>query len=318
MRRLAVVHPTSLLGRELRERLDRRRELWSEIRLLSNREEEIGTVTEVADRAMLVERPDAVDGLTADLILLCDDMEHSAPLLSRLTPTAMALVLARDVGSGVGQVLVNGVNLDGSELEQVLVSPPAGVLALSRLLEPLRSLGLIACTATLLQPASARGEEAIEEVFSQTRSLLGFRPIGSGGPFGAQIAFNLLPMADDGARSAAGLLREVLGDDVHVSVQVLQAGVFHGLSISACCRFEEDPSDEAVRTALDSAPGVELVEGAAGLGPVLAASRSEVLVGHARAAEEWPGAHWLWAVGDHLVLEADNALAIAAVPFGES
>ena len=84
MRRLAVVHPTSLLARELRERLDERPELWSELRLLSTREEEIGTVTEQAGRAALVEPLEPVALTEVDVVVLCDDAEHTAAVLDRL------------------------------------------------------------------------------------------------------------------------------------------------------------------------------------------------------------------------------------------
>lgn len=312
MKRIGVVHPTSLVAKEIRERLEQRTELWTELRLLSTREEEIGTVTEVAGRATLVEPFDADEATAMDLLVLCDDREHTTPVLALLAPTVTTLVLAREATAAAGQVLVDGVNLDGVELGQVLISPHPVVLALSRLLLPVRSLGLTSCSATILQPASFHGEAALDEVFSQTRKLLGFHPIGPGGPFGAQIAFNLLPADNEAVPDLSNQLQELIGIGPRISLQILQAGVFHGLSISACCQFEGDPGAEALRDAFEAAPGVELVDDPDELGPVLAASRDEVLVGHVRLAEEWPGACWLWGVADHLVLEGSNAVAICA------
>ena len=43
---LAVVHPTTLLGKELREALEKSPELWDELRLLSTDATEVGTLTE--------------------------------------------------------------------------------------------------------------------------------------------------------------------------------------------------------------------------------------------------------------------------------
>lgn len=312
MKRIGVVHPTSLVAREIRERLERRPELWSELRLLSTREEEIGTVTEIAGRAALVERYDPDDAPELELLVLCDDQDHSAPVLARLAPAVTAVIVAREAAPGGGQILVAGVNLEGAEPERILVSPHPVVVALCRLLQPLRPLGLESCTATILQPASFHGEEALDEVFSQTRKLLGFHPIGPGGPFGGQIAFNLLPADNAAVPDLCAQLRDLLGGSPRISLQLLQAGVFHGLSISACCRFDADPGIDALRDAFESAPGVEQVEDPDELGPVVAASRDEVLIGHVRGAGEWPGAYWLWGVTDHLVLEGANAVAICA------
>ena len=54
---IAIVHPTGLLGTEIRETLDRRHELWREIRLYSDREDEIGSLTEIGGSAAMVNRP---------------------------------------------------------------------------------------------------------------------------------------------------------------------------------------------------------------------------------------------------------------------
>lgn len=309
--RVAIVHPTSLLARELRERLEERTDLWSELRLMSTREEEIGTVTEVAGHAALVERLQSDSMAGIDLLLVCDDSAHTAPLLLDLPPTVTVVVLSRDATSAVGQVLVDGINLDGADLGQVLVSPHPAVLALSRLLMPMRALGLNTVNATVLQPVSFHGEEALDEVFAQTRNLLAFRPVDGGGTFAAQMAFNLLPTDDAVVPQLCRDLLEVLEMPLALSLQIIQAGVFHGLSISACCRFDTDPGDAALREALARAPGIELAESPQSLGPVHAASSSDVLVGHVRAAEEWPGAYWLWLVADHLVLETANVVAIS-------
>ena len=71
---VAVVHPTSLLAKELRERLEARSDLCRELRLLSLDEEEIGAVTESAGAAAFVGRlePDSLAGV--DLAFFCGDI----------------------------------------------------------------------------------------------------------------------------------------------------------------------------------------------------------------------------------------------------
>ena len=52
MTAIAILHPTSLLGKELRETIEARRPDWAVLRLLSSREDEIGTLTEIGGSAV--------------------------------------------------------------------------------------------------------------------------------------------------------------------------------------------------------------------------------------------------------------------------
>ena len=45
---LALINPQSLLGEEIKRELSRRKELWSEVRLLTTEEDQVGAVTDVA------------------------------------------------------------------------------------------------------------------------------------------------------------------------------------------------------------------------------------------------------------------------------
>lgn len=78
MSTIAIVHPMTLLGKELRETLDR----LQDVRLLSNREDEIGTLTEVAGAAAMVTRyePEKLQG--ASIAFLCGTMEDNRPILA--------------------------------------------------------------------------------------------------------------------------------------------------------------------------------------------------------------------------------------------
>ena len=142
MTTVALVNPTTLLGKELRENLERRRDLWTDIRLLSGEEEEIGTLTEIGGAAAIVSRADLDDLAAARLVFFCGSRESSLPLLAELLAAATAIVLAADATSEDGVPLVAGVNLDdglvGAEPGRPLLSPHPGALMLVYLLHPLR------------------------------------------------------------------------------------------------------------------------------------------------------------------------------------
>jgi aspartate-semialdehyde dehydrogenase len=307
---LAIVRPTTLLGKELREGLDKRRGLGDELRLLTTDDEEVGALTEARGAAALVQRADAdsLDGV--DLAFFCGPIEANRPLLDQLPSETTAIVLSPDATRGDGVPVVAGVNLDEAAVGQVLISPHPGAIALAHLLFPLRRLGLESASATLVQPVSMREETALHELFEQTRRILSFseqRP----GTFGKQLAFNLLPAQP--AAHLTGQLEALLGDQLELTAQVVQGGVFHGFALSVYVRFAADPGLPAVREALRRQPHVELARKPELLGPIDAAGKGEVLVGRIEPEPRRPGGYWLWAAMDNLTRGgALNALEIAA------
>lgn len=317
MTRLALIHPTGILANELRESLDRRRELWLELALLSDDEKEIGHLTEARGTAAMVKplEPDSLESM--DVVFFGGDIEATRPLLSMVPLSASAVILSPDANLDDGQPLVGGVNLANTDLAQVLLSPHPGTIALAHLLHALRPLGVRRATATLLQPVSVHGNKALEEVFNQTRAILAFAQNQPREIFPAQITFNMLP-TQGLADPIVNHLHAVLGDELPVEVQVLQAGVFHSYGISLIVEFEKDPGLKAVEQALeahsmiDRAPDPEL------LGPTDAAAREEVILGPVEADARRPGVYRLWAVMDNLTcggaLNAIQILEAVGVP----
>jgi len=308
---LALVHPSDLLGKELRQALDQRRDLWREIRLLSDDEDETGTLTEVAGAAALVERLDDGDLESVDCAIFCGPLASSRALLPRLATATTAIVLAPDAEPADGTAIVAGINLEHAVPGGVLLSPHPGAVGLAHLLAPLAPLAPRQAIATLLEPVSLTGGAALDEVLEQTRGILAFQ---SGWPkrvFGTQIAFNMLPSARSSGHLGA-LVEGLLGEQApSLSVQSLQTGIFHGCSLSVHLTFEHDPGLEAIRERLRSHASLELVDDPGTLGPIRAAARDKVLVGRVTRAGGTPAAYWIWAVFDNLTVGgAQNTLAI--------
>ena len=188
-----------------------------------------------------------------------------------------------------------------------MVSPHAGAVLLAHLLAPLVPLGLVDARATLVQPASAQGKRGLDELFEQTRSLLAFSSERPEEVFGRQLAFNLYPAPrpDLGPRVAS-----VLSGDVTVSAQLLQAGVFHGVSASVEVDFGFELSEAEIAEAYETGSFLAAVDDAEP-SPVDAANREVGLVG---SIQRGPGESrfWLWAVLDNLTLgAAENAVRLA-------
>lgn len=313
--RVAILGPTTLLGRELREVLAGREGFSQEPTLLAVSEEEVGAVTEAGGRATLVSRaePDALEG--ADLVFSCGPVEHDLPLLGERPSETTAILLSPDATTAHGEPVVPGVNPGAARPGEILVSPHPAALALAYLLAPLAGLGLEGASATTVQPVSLLGARGIDDLLDQTRDLLAMTGDRRESVFERQLAFNLYP-APEGSADLAELARRTTGLETPLAIQALQGAVFHGLSCSLFVRFGKDLGAQAVREALAGQEHVTLSE-AVPPGPIEAAAREDLLVGSVQADPGHPGGYWIWAVMDNLTRGgALNAVEVAELTGG--
>ena len=315
MTAIAIVHPMNLLGKELRESLDRLPGFGDDVRLLSGREDEVGTLTEVAGAASLVTRyePEKLAGVS--VAFLCGSMEDNRPILADLPAETTAILLSFDATIEDGQPVVAGVNTEAAGSHRVLLSPHPGVVLLANVLHALRELDLQEAVATLIQPASMRDDAGIEELFEQTRQIVAMTGRTATPVFGAQLAFNVLPTALPPELVAAQLHAVLGGPAPAVALQILQGPVFHSVSASLYLRGDprgrESTSPQAIRKLLAAHPHLEAAAKPRLLGPADAAASDKILYGNVRK-DEAGGGFWLWAAMDNLTRGgALNAIEIA-------
>ncbi|HEV7509054.1 MAG TPA: hypothetical protein VGS07_29530 [Thermoanaerobaculia bacterium] len=307
MTAFAILHPTNLQGKELRETIEARHPDWSDIRLLSTHEDEIGTLTEVAGTAALVNRyePESLKGV--DLVFLCGTAEESRPILAEMPAETLGILLSPDAALDDGVPVVAGVNSEAARGRRTLVSPHPATVILAHLLFPLREFSLTEAVATLIQPASMKGQAGLEELFENSRQIVSMASRTTTPIFGTQLAFNVLPAS---AEAVGDQLHTVLAGAPPVALQILQGGVFHSISASLLVRCPSNPTLTAFRKALAGNPVLEVAYKPRLLGPVDAAGSDKVIFGSLRKDDT--GAFWLWAVMDNLTRgNALNALEIA-------
>ncbi len=310
--RIAIVNPISLLGQELREGLERHGDLWSEVRLLTTDPEAVGTVTEAAGAAALVEAYETDSLRGVDLVFVCDWSSRLEGLLDDRSTETTVVVVAPEQAPAGGVAVVAGINLDLAEPGGVLISPHPSVVAVAHLTSPLTSFGLQEAVAHVVQPASMKGQEGLDELFEQTRSILSFAEQIPQEVFGGQQAFNLLPL-DLSTQELVSQLHSVLGEEQKLALKIVQGGVFHSLSANVFARLAQDPGTDGLQDAFDDYPQTDRVSEPDLLGPITAAAREEILVGSVEPAPGLPGAYWIWGVMDNLTRGgATNALEIAA------
>lgn len=294
---IAIVNPANLLGKELTETIEGRAKQWREIRLLSTREQEIGTLTDVAGAAAVVTQydPDSLHGIST--VYFCGPVAANRPYFKDLPAGAIGVVLSPDATPEDGVPVVAGVNTEAARPGQIVVSPHPAVVLLAHLLHPLRDFRPESAVATVIQPASMFDNEGLEELFEQTRNIVAMVAQRPSPIFGTQLSFNVIPTTTEGGPLAESL-QTVLGGTLPVSLQVVQGGIFHSLTVSLYVRFGGNASVQSLRKALGASPYLQVADRPKHLGPIEAAANEKVLFGTIR--KDHLGGFWIWAVMDNL------------------
>lgn len=306
---LAIINPQSLLGEEIKRDLGRRKGLWSEVRLLTTDPEQVGAVTDIAGEAALVQECDAETLRGVDLAILLHGDAAQAPTV--LADTVLVVVDPKGDWPE-GTLAVAGIDSDLIERQsdRTFVSPSPAVILLAHLLQPMTPLRPSGALAQILLPASSHGQAGLDELFGQTRSIVAMRDDRPTEVFGKQIAFNLLPVPSDHS-TYLDQLKQLLGGEPALALQIVQTGVFHSLACNLFVSFEEDPGVEKIRQCLADQPWIEVVAEGDLPGPTDAAAREEILVADLRPSPARPGSYQLWAVMDNLTRGgASNVLEI--------
>ena len=214
----------------------------------------------------------------------------------------------------------NGLGLNLKTAGVVAAHPAAVMLAL--VLARLKNLNVQGCAATVMEPASEHGREAMDELHQQTVSLLSFQSLPRT-QYDAQIAFNLLPAVgaeakikfratEERVRAHYALLSQ--GRLPELALQLIQAPVFHGYVVSLMVKLAKETTVDAVTAALGKLH-IEVVEEDSDPPSNVSAAGQESILVRVRAEDGGSGKarrFWLWLAADNLKLAARNAIACAA------
>lgn len=256
----------------------------------------------------------------AALVLHAGDDTEKGP---RAAASATIIDLTGTLGAGVLRApAVEPERYLAPEGKLITVAHPAAILIAMflRRLSPIAEIRH--AVMAIYEPASQRGQAALEELQEQTIALLNLRPLPQD-VFGDQASFNMLPRLGDGIapsieeaqRRIESDLAAILGWGIAApmpSLRLVQSPVFHGYTISAWVEFAAPPDLRAM-TVLLKAAGVDirtLDEGA----PVNSAiaGQSGIALDVIRPDSQRPNAAWFWIAGDNLRIAAENALLAGA------
>jgi aspartate-semialdehyde dehydrogenase len=327
--KIAIAGASTLLGRELKEALSES-PLAAAGFVLLDEEEAQGQLDQVGDEVTFLQAIEADAFEHMDFTFFCgsEDLtrKHWRQAL-RSGSTVLDLSGALDQETGV---LIRAPWLGSESMTPDLFTPavvPAhpAALALALVLDRLQLAAPVRfAAATLLEPASAFGRAAMDELHQQTVSLLSFQGLPRS-IYDAQVAYNLLGGLGESAAVSLNAVEArvrrhydalAAGRWPALALQVIHAPVFHGHTFSIAVELERAVEISALEEAL-SGDHVDLVlEDTDSPSNLAATGQNDVLV---RLRSELAGSRnvtqasrlWLWAASDNLRLNAQNAVECA-------
>ncbi|HEX9986545.1 MAG TPA: Asd/ArgC dimerization domain-containing protein [Thermoanaerobaculia bacterium] len=310
--KLGIVNPLTLVGNELKTILRERSFPFAKVVLLDSIGKS-GALTEVDDEPAVVAAATAEELEDLDLVFFCGPPAGNRDLMAlHRQLDFIAIDLSRPTSAEDGKLTVAGINVDELDPDDLLVSPHPIALPIALILQQLGKLAAIeSCIASVVQPASEFGQEAVEELAQQTIAVLNIQPLPQE-VFDRQAAFNLYPATQRHEELIVSQVKTLADARTEIALMVAQGTIFHGHTFSLFMRTHEPLEESKIIAALKSNPVFVFPEGDQQFGTVDAAGKDEVLIAEVRAEPSIRGGFWVWAVCDNLRRSsALNAILIA-------
>lgn len=231
--------------------------------------------------------------------------------------------------SGV-PLVVPEVNGEAIGEHRLIANPNCTAAILLMAVSPMRRLGKIdRLIVSTYQSASGAGAAAMEELRQQTEDVLAGRPVEPKimpHPYAFNLFSHNTPINEAGYNDEEWKViaesRKMLGmPDLKINVTCVRVPIMRAHSESVTIEFDgAAPELDAIREALDAAPGVRLVDDREGNHfpmPLEASGQDDVLVGRIRKDVSHPSAISMFIAGDQLLKGAAlNAVQIAEAILG--
>ena len=325
--KLGLVGTDSLRGREIKNILGDKKLSPFDLEFFDPEvKEEYSKLTEFKKEAKIIHGL-ADDSLAGkDLVFLAADPEIDRALGRRareLGVTVIDVVEAFNSDPSV-PLIVAGVN-DASLPKDALIiaGPHPAAVILSHVFHAVRrKFGICKSVAFVLLPASAFDDPGIQELASQSVSLLtGATPKKT--VFKEQLAFNILshvePLGPEGfgavERRIVDEVRRILDDPAFpLALTSIHAPVFHSTSMMLYLELEKDGTIEALESVFAKLPAFKLTPSKDGCGAtsISVSGKDEIHIGPIKQEPGESRVFWIWAIADNLTRgSALNAFEIA-------
>ncbi|MGC1659798.1 MAG: Asd/ArgC dimerization domain-containing protein [Candidatus Acidiferrales bacterium] len=208
---------------------------------------------------------------------------------------------------------------NGGRASQIYSSPQTPAIIAASLAVGLAKFSPRRVVVTLFPPVSELGQPGVDELESQSASLLSFRDIAK--PiFDAQVAFNLLAAYGESSPARFEDLRDsVVRETLQIlagrapvpAIQLVQAPVFYGYAFSAFADFDAPVLGADIRSALAAVGVKSTAPSDPAPSNVSVAGEAEIYLGVVAPDPSISNSAWLWGAADNLRLSVSNAVRIA-------
>ena len=327
--KIAVVGASSLLAKELKESLTESPLATASFVLLDEQDGQ-GTLEQVGDEVTVVQalNENSFDDIDFTFFAGTEELTRKywrTALAAGSTVLDLTGELDEETGVLVRAPWLNDGITSPDLLTKAVVPANAAALTLALIMDRLQEIAEIKfMTATVLQPASEYGKEALDELHEQTVSLLSFQTMPRA-IFDTQVAYNTLASFGENATASLAISERrirrhyaALGGDrlPELRLQLLHAPVFHGNSFSICVELVNPVPLSSIEDALGGDHLDLVLEETDSPSNLAAAGQNDVLVWLkpeppvSRVTGE-TSRFWLWAASDNLRLATQNAVECA-------
>src|ERR1700759_3801052 len=326
--KVAVIGATGVVGREMLNTLVQRQFPIAEVVALDSTRS-VGRQVSFGDDTLKIKALDYYDFKGTDIALMSAGgsiAKEWAPKIAAqgcmVIDNSSAWRMDRQVPLVVPEVNADALN---DIPRGIIANPNCSTAQLVVALKPLHNLFRIKrVVVSTYQSVSGAGNEAMDELFSQTRAVFVADPIAQG-KFTKQIAFNVIPHID--VFMDSGLTKEewkmavetqkILDPDIQVTATCVRVPVFVGHSESVNIEFELPVTADKARAALRAAPGglgVDKREDGGYVTPIECAGEDATYISRVRKDPTVEHGLNMWVVSDNL----RKGAALNAVQIAES
>ena len=328
--KVAVIGATGNVGREILRILDERNFPADEVVALASARSVGKEVSFGDDKILKVQDLEKFDFAGCDIALSSPGAKVSAIHSPRAAAAGCVVVdntshfrMDPDIPLVVPEV--NPEAIAQYTKKGIIANPNCSTIQMLVALKPLHTLGTIKrVVVSTYQSVSGAGKEGMDELFEQTRGVY-VNDAREPQKFAKPIAFNLIPQIDvfmdDGSTKEEWKMvvetKKILDPKIKVNATCVRVPVFVGHSESVNVEFEKSVSVEEARAALESAPGVVVVdrhEPGGYITPIECVGEDATYVSRIRQDPTIDNGLSFWCVSDNLRKGAAlNAVQIAEV-----
>src|SRR5436305_2825693 len=327
--KVAVVGATGNVGREMLNILDERKFPADEVVALASRRS-VGVEVSYGDRTLKVKALEHYDFSDVDICLMSAGGEVSREWSPKIGAAGSVVIdnssawrMDPDV-----PLIVPEVNADatvGFKKKNIIANPNCSTAQLVVALKPLHDKATIKrVVVSTYQSVSGAGKEAMEELFSQTKSVFQLNEVAAT-KFPKRIAFNVIPQVDvfmeDGYTKEEWKMmvetKKILDPKIKLTATCVRVPVFVSHSEAVNIEFEEPISSDEAREILRKAPRCLVIdkhEDGGYVTPYEAAGEDATYISRIREDATVENGLSMWVVSDNLRKGAAlNAVQIAEV-----